>query len=176
MAVADLNSFSQAAERCFVSQPTLSTQIKKIEHGLGVVIFERTNRSVRLTDAGEVIIAAARRVLGEVDLIEEIAASTHDPFAGIFRLGAITTLASYVFPAAVERIAAALPKLKLLLIEEKTHVLVEQLRNGHCDAAMLALPFTDQALVAMKLFDDPFLLALPANHSLAKAGRASPQS
>jgi LysR family hydrogen peroxide-inducible transcriptional activator len=167
VAVADLNSFSQAAEACFVSQPTLSTQIKKLEDELGAAVFERDNRSVRLTEAGEGIIAAARRVLAEVDLIKAIAESAHDPLAGTFRLGAFPTLASYVFPAAVRRITQALPKLKLLLIEEKTDVLIEQLRTGKCDAALLALPVDDPALVAMKLFEDPFLLAVPTGHRLA---------
>jgi LysR family hydrogen peroxide-inducible transcriptional activator len=171
VAVADFNSFSQAAESCFVSQPTLSTQIKKLEDELGATVFERDNRSVRLTDTGGRIIAAARRILAEVDLIKAIAESARDPLAGTFRLGAFPTLASYVFPGAVRRISQALPKLKLLLIEEKTDVLVEQLRRGKCDAVLLALPVNDPALVAMKLFEDPFLLAVPASHPLA--GRES---
>jgi LysR family hydrogen peroxide-inducible transcriptional activator len=167
VAVAELRNFSQAAERCFVSQPTLSTQIKKMEDELGVVLFERTPRSVRLTEAGESILAAARRILAEVDLIGDIARSSRDPLAGTFRLGAFPTLASYFLPQAVPLAASSLPKLKLLLIEEKTEVLVDLLRTGRCDAALLALPVNDPALVAMKLFADPFLLALPENHPWA---------
>jgi len=174
VAIADLNSFSQAAERCFVSQPTLSTQVKKLEDELGATLFERNNRSVMPTEAGERIIAAARRILAEVDLIGEIAASSHDPFAGPFRLGAVPTLASYVFPAAVRRICAALPKLKLLLIEEKTDILAGQLRAGYCDAALLALPVNDPALAAVELFEDPFLLAVPPGHPLASLERIDP--
>lgn len=174
VAVAELSSFSHAAERCFVSQPTLSAQVKKLEDELGVTVFERNNRSVRVTEAGTLIVAAARRILAEVELIGDIAASTHDPFAGTFRLGAFPTLASYLFPQAVPRIAEALPRLKLLLIEEKTDVLVEQLRSGACDAALLALPANDPALVAMKLFADPFLLAVPSAHPLAGQGQIDP--
>lgn len=171
VAVADLNHFSLAAERCCVSQPTLSTQLKKLEDELGVALFERNNRSVRPTEAGGRIIAVARRVLAEVESMEAIAAATRDPYAGMFRLGGFPTLASYVFPAAVPAIAQTLPKLKLLLIEEKTDVLVEQLRTGRCDAALLALPVNDPALVSMRLFDDPFLLAVPPEHPLAARER-----
>jgi LysR family hydrogen peroxide-inducible transcriptional activator len=167
VAVADLQNFSHAAERCFVSQPTLSTQIKKLEDELGVVVFERNNRSVRLTEAGELILVVARRILAEVDLIGDIAESARDPLAGTLRLGAFPTLASYVFPLAVRRIAEDLPRLKLLLIEEKTEALTGQLKNGQCDAALLALPVNDPALVSMKLFEDPFLLAVPEGHALA---------
>lgn len=174
VAVADLQNFSQASERCFVSQPTLSAQIKKLETELGVAVFERSNRSVQVTEAGESIIAAARRILAEVDLIEQVAASSRDPLAGSFRLGAFPTLASYVFPSLVPRIAKALPKLKLLLIEEKTEALCERLRAGTCDAALLALPVNDPALVSVKLFDDPFLLAVPLGHPLAERERIDP--
>lgn len=174
VAVAELNNFSLAAERCFVSQPTLSAQIKKLENELDVVIFERNNRFVRLTDAGERIVAASRRILMEVESIQEIAASAHDPFAGMFRLGAIPTVASYVFPSIVASIIQALPELKLLLVEEKTDHLVEQLLAGRCDAAILALPVNDGSLSERILFDDPFLLALPINHPLADLDRADP--
>lgn len=174
VAVAELKNFSLASERCYVSQPTLSAQIKKLETELGVAVFERSTRSVRLTEAGEHIIASARRILSEVDLIEQIAASAQDPLAGRFRLGAFPTLASYLLPALVPRIVAALPKLKLLLIEEKTDTLIEQLRSGTCDAALLALPVNETALVARKLFDDPFLLAVAAEHPLARRDAIEP--
>ena len=171
VAVAELQNFSQAAERCFVSQPTLSTQIKKMEDELGVVLFERAPRSVQVTEVGAGILAAARRILSEIDLIEDLARNSRDPFAGTFRLGAFPTLASYLLPRAVPLVAEALPKLKLLLIEEKTEVLVDLLRSGRCDAALLALPVNDPALVAMKLFADSFLLALPEAHPWASRER-----
>jgi LysR family hydrogen peroxide-inducible transcriptional activator len=172
--VADLKNFSQAAEACFVSQPTLSMQIKKLEDELGVTLFERSNRSVRLTEPGERILEASRRILGEVDLIKTIAGSSRDPLAGSFRLGAFPTLASYVFPRLVPEISRGLPKLKLLLVEEKTDVLVERLKAGQCDAALLALPVNDPPLVAMKIFEDPFLLALPASHPWADHAQIDP--
>lgn len=168
VAVADTCNFSLAAERCFVSQPTLSTQLKKMEDSLGVVLFERTNRSVRVTEAGAEIVATARRILREVDHIEAVAAATHNPLAGNLRFGAFPTLASFVFPVAVERLRTALPKLRLLLIEEKTAGLLGQLRAGECDVALIALPVTDPALVAEPLFEDPFWVAVPADHRLAR--------
>ena len=168
VAVAELEHFGQAAERCFVSQPTLSGQIKKLEEQLGVTLLERTNRRVMLTETGEEIANVARRILREVDVIKDIAHSHRDPLSGKFRLGAFPTLASYIFPSVVPKIKAAMPNLKLILIEEKTADLVDKLRNGEIDAALLALPIYDDFLVASKLFDDDFLLAVPSGHSLCQ--------
>jgi len=168
VAVAELKHFGQAAERCFVSQPTLSGQIKKLEEQLGVTLLERTNRRVMLTETGAEIANVARRILREVDVIKDIAHSHRDPVSGKFRLGAFPTLASYVFPNIVPQIKAAMPKLKLILIEEKTAELVNKLRSGDIDAALLALPVYDDHLVATKLFDDEFLLAVPSGHRLSQ--------
>ncbi len=168
VAVADLRNFSQAAEQCNVSQPTLSGQIKKLEEQLGVALFERTNKRVMPTQAGEAIILSARRILREAHSIEEIAANAHDPLAGTFRLGAFPTLASYIFPDLVPAIKQALPKLRLILVEDKTAVLLEKLHSGALDAALLALPVYDDYLVSQALFDDEFLLAVPPQHPLAK--------
>lgn len=174
--VADLQNFSLAAERCFVSQPTLSMQIKKLEESLGVAVFERNKRSVTITEAGVQIIAAARRVLADAELIEQIAVNCSDPLGGSFRLGAVNTLASYLFPIAVPAIREAFPKLKLLLVEEKTATLIEQIHNGKCDAAFLALPVDDPAMVSIKLFEDPFLLAVPSGHALTAQAQIDPMS
>ena len=167
VAVADLRNFSQAAQQCAVSQPTLSAQVKKLEEDLGVSLFERTNRRVMPTDIGEEIISSARRILIEAEAIRETAKTAHDPFSGKFRLGAFPTLASYIFPDLVPAITEAMPRLRLILMEEKTDRLLEKLRQGALDAALLALPVQDDYLRSEKLFDDPFYLAVSARHELA---------
>lgn len=168
VAVADLRSFVQAAEQCFISQPTLSTQIKKMEETLEVKIFERSNKKVLPTELGEKIIVSARRVLLEVEHIEELARNAQDPFAGNFRLGAFPTLSTYIFPQLVPVIKETLPKLRIILIEEKTDLLLAQLKSGQIDAALIALPVNDDFLVTEKLFDDDFKLAVATNNPLAK--------
>lgn len=168
VAVADFRSFIQAADHCCISQPTLSTQIKKMEESLGVQIFERTNKKVLPTELGEQIIASARLILLEIDKIEQLADNAQDPLAGNFRLGAFPTLATYIFPGLVPLIKKALPKLRLILIEEKTDALIAQLKQGHLDAALLALPVHDDYLETRKLFEDEFLLAVATDHPLAE--------
>ena len=167
VAVADLRSFVQAAEQCCISQPTLSTQIKKMEDSLGIQIFERTNKKVLPTEQGEQIIAVARRILLETKQINEIAKHAQEPLSGNFRLGAFPTLASYIFPELVTAIKQALPNLRLILIEEKTDVLLSQLKQGQLDAALLALPGVDEALAYEVLFKDEFLLAVSSQHAFA---------
>lgn len=167
LAVAELEHFGQAAEQCCVSQPTLSGQIKKLEEQLGVTLFERTNRRVMLTETGSQIAAYARRVLSEIESIQEIAESSRDPFAGKFRLGAFPTLATYVFPDIVPKVKQAMPKLRLILIEDKTLYLMEKLRHGEIDAALLALPVHDDFLTGANLFEDEFCLAVAPEHQLA---------
>lgn len=167
VAVADLRSFIQASERCCISQPTLSTQIKKMENSLGVKIFERSNKKVLPTEIGEQIIASARRILAEVDNLQALAKTAQDPLAGNFRLGAFPTLSTYIFPSLVPLIKQALPKLRLILIEEKTDRLIEQLRQGQLDAALLALPSHEDFLESMELFVDEFKLAVTPDHPLA---------
>lgn len=167
VALAELNSFSQAADRCCVSQPTLSNQIRKLEETLGVTLFERTNKRVMITETGEQIVVHARRILAEVDGMQELAQLSHDPLAGRLRLGAFPTLSSYLLPGLVPRITAALPRIKLVLVEEKTQVLIDRLNRGELDAAFLALPVQDPKLVECPLFYDEFMLAVPPSHALA---------
>jgi len=168
MAVADLGSFSQAAEKCFVSQPTLSSQVKKLESQLGVTLFERTNKRVILTAVGEQIVVSATRIMREVKRINDIAESSADPLAGRFRLGAFPTLATYIFPKLVTPIKAHMPNMKLILIEDKTATLIEKLISGEIDAALLALPVMNEFFKCEKLFDDYFRLAVQSDHELAK--------
>lgn len=168
LAVVELQHFGEAARKCSISQPTLSGQIKKLEEELGVTLLERSNRRVMVTEIGEQVARSARRILREVGTIQDFARSCHDPLSGRFRLGAFPTLSTYVFPSLVPKVKEALPDLRLILIEEKTAALVEKLRRGDIDAALLALPVRDDYLVSLPLFDDEFLLAVPTEHPLAE--------
>ena len=168
VAVAEHGNFSRAAEAVHVSQPTLSAQVKKLEDTLGLAIFERTGRRVLPTDAGLAILRSARRVLGEAEGLRETARALRDPLSGRFRLGAIPTLAGYVFPAMVPGVARELPELRLILVEEKTDDLVARLREGKLDAALLALPLPGDDLEHMALFTDPFFLAVSERDALAE--------
>ena len=168
VAVSELGHFGHAAQKCNISQPTLSGQIKKLEQELGITLLERTNRRVMLTETGAQIAQSARRILREVDDIYGIAQSSHDPLSGKFRLGAFPTLSTYIFPSLVEMVKQHMPDLRLILIEEKTAILVDKLRQGEIDAALLALPLQDNFLVTHKLFDDEFFLAVPSGHELTR--------
>jgi LysR family hydrogen peroxide-inducible transcriptional activator len=168
VALADHQHFSHAAAASFVSQPTLSTQIKKLEDELGVSLVERSPRRVLLTDIGRAVAERARVVLREVDEIKELARRTQDPESGSVRLGFFPTLGPYLMPHIVPRIRARFPRLELLLVEEKTPVLVQMLVEGKLDAAGLALPLHDDRLHAEFLFEEPFVLAVPRGHALAK--------
>ncbi|ATG91926.1 LysR substrate-binding domain-containing protein [Methylomonas koyamae] len=175
IAVADLRSFVQAADRCCISQPTLSTQIKKLEDELGIQLFERTNKKVLPTELGEQIIASARRILKEQQIIKELAAAAQDPLAGNLRFGAFPTLASYLFPQLVPLIKQALPRIRLILVEEKTEQLLLQLKNGQMDCALLGLPVYEDFLDSKAVFDDEFLLAVADGHPLAAKTVVEPQ-
>jgi len=145
----------------------LSTQIKKLEDELGIQIFERTNKKVLPTELGEQIVASARRILKEQDNIKELAATAQDPLAGNLRFGAFPTLATYLFPPLVPLIKRDLPRIRLILVEEKTEQLLQQLRSGQMDCALLALPIYEDFLESQALFDDEFLLAVAEGHPLA---------
>lgn len=166
-AIARLLSFKGAADFCHVSQPTLSMQIRKLEDSLGVPLFERSNKKVRLTAAGHRIAEIANRMIQDEKLLRETAKNLRVPGAGEFRLGAFPTLASYVFPTFAPALLKAFPKLQLLLVEEKTGTLLEKLSDGKIDAALLALPIDDSQLTVLPLFDDPFFLAVGRDHPLA---------
>lgn len=168
VAVADLKHFGRAAQQCNISQPTLSMQLKKLEEYLGVALLERTNKQVMVTQAGQEIAARARHVLQGIKEIRELARAASSPFAGEFRLGAFPTLAPYFLPQVVPAIHKELPELKLLLVEEKTATLLEQLKSGMLDAALIALPVQDETLESVKLMEDPFLLVVSRRHRLAK--------
>lgn len=160
-------SFSKAALECNVSQPTLSEQIKKMEELLKLKIFERSNKKVLITDEGREIIESAKNIISEMETIKEVAQRRTDPLSGKFSVGAFPTLAPYLFPRLVPKIKEELPNLKLILIEEKTEILINRLKKGEIDAAILALPIEENQLTSRFLFDDEFYLAVPLEHSLA---------
>jgi LysR family hydrogen peroxide-inducible transcriptional activator len=168
VALAEHKHFGRAAAASFVSQPTLSTQIKKLEDELGVALVERTPRKVLLTEVGREIAQRARGVLNEVDQIKAIARRTIDPESGTVRLGIFPTLGPYLLPHVVPKIRQRFPRLELLLVEEKTEVVLRMLREGRLDAGVLALPIHDDQLHAEFLFEEPFLLAVPEQHELSK--------
>ncbi|HET6604908.1 MAG TPA: DNA-binding transcriptional regulator OxyR [Xanthomonadaceae bacterium] len=171
VALAEHRHFGRAAAACFVSQPTLSTQIRKLEEELGVVLFERAPRRVLLTDVGRQITERAREVLHGVDQIKAVARRQADPEAGTLRLGIFPTLAPYLLPHVVPQLSERFPRLELLLVEEKTESVLRLLREGRLDAGILALPIHDDTLHAEPLFEEPFVLAVPGDHPLARRKR-----
>ncbi|MCD9622898.1 LysR substrate-binding domain-containing protein [Rhabdothermincola salaria] len=167
VAVAEHRHFGKAAAASFVSQPTLSTQLKKLEAELGVELVERNPGHITLTRAGELVAERARSILAEADQIRHIAAQARDPESGSIRLGLFPTLAPYLLPHVVGPLHARFPHLELLLVEEKTEVVVERLRDGQLDAGVLALPIHEPLLHEELLFSEDFVLAVPAEHPLA---------
>lgn len=167
LALADHKHFGRAAAACFVSQPTLSTQIRKLEAELGVSLVERAPRKVMLTPAGRDAAERARRIVAEVEQMKEGARRSQDPEAGAVRLGMFPTLGPYLLPHVIPGIRERFPNLELLLVEEKSDVLLARLQEGKLDAALLALPIQDDQLHCQFLFDEPFVLAVPGGHPLA---------
>lgn len=168
VAIADLKHFGRAAEASFVSQPTLSTQLKKFEEELGAPLIERNPRNIMLTSVGEAVVARARVILREADEIKHIARRAKDPESGMVRLGIFPTLGPYLLPHVIPNIVAAFPRLELMLFEEKTETILRKLREGELDAGLLALPIHDETLHAEFLFDEPFVLAVPGQSPFAK--------
>ncbi len=168
VSVASEQNFARAADKSFVSQPTLSMQIKKLEEELGVQIFERSQKKFLVTKVGEEIVKKAAIILREAEEIRSFARNSKDPLSGEIRIGAFPTLASYFFPKIIGKISEKFPNLKLLLVEEKTEVLLAKLKKGEVDAAFIAMPCDDFGLSHQKIFEEEFLLAVPQNHALAK--------
>lgn len=167
VAVADHAHFGQAAQACNVSQPTLSGQIAKLEQELGVEIFSRVGRTVRPTEAGEQIIAHARRAIAAAADIVDAARANRDPLSGRLRLGVIPTIAPYLMPYVLPAAAERLPNAPLVLVEDTTAQIVPQVVEGKLDAAIVATREDAPELVSIDLYDEPFFVALPPGHPLA---------
>jgi LysR family hydrogen peroxide-inducible transcriptional activator len=167
VAVAREKHFGRAADACFVSQPTLSVGIKNLEEELQVKLFERSANEVAVTPLGEDIIRQAQSVLEQAANIKEIAKRGKDPLAGPLRLGVIYTIAPYLLPELVRHSIDMSPQMPLMLQENFTVKLLEMLRTGEIDCAIMAEPFPDTGLAIAPLYDEPFMAALPSNHPLA---------
>jgi LysR family transcriptional regulator, hydrogen peroxide-inducible genes activator len=167
VALAREKHFGRAAEACFISQPTLSVSIKKLEEELDIKLFERSANEVSITPLGEEIVRQAQSVLEQAAVIKEIAKRGKDPLAGPLRLGVIYTIGPYLLPALVREVIERTPQMPLMLQENFTVRLLEMLRTGEIDCAILAEPFPDTGLAMAPLYDEPFLIAVPSNHALA---------
>jgi LysR family hydrogen peroxide-inducible transcriptional activator len=167
VAVAREKHFGRAADACFVSQPTLSVAIKKLEEELDVKLFERSANEVTVTPLGEEIVRQAQSVLEQAANIKEIAKRGKDPLAGPLKLGVIYTIAPYLLPDLVRQVITKSPQMPLILQENFTVKLLEMLRTGEIDCAILAEPFPDAGLATAPLYDEPFFAAVPMTHPLA---------
>ncbi|CAZ87568.1 Oxidative stress regulatory protein OxyR [Thiomonas arsenitoxydans] len=176
VAVARERHFGRAAEACFVSQPTLSVAIKKLEEELDVRLFERGGNEVSITPIGAEIVEQAQRVIEQAAAIKEIAKRGKDPLAGPLRLGVIYTIAPYLLPELVRNVIKRSPQMPLMLQENFTTRLLEMLRTGELDAAILAEPFPDQGLAVTPLYDEPFLVAVPRTHAMATCKELSAEA
>jgi LysR family hydrogen peroxide-inducible transcriptional activator len=167
IAVARERHFGRAAEKCFVSQPTLSVAVKKLEEELGIALFERNSNDVTVTPLGARIVEQAQRVLEQSAVIKEIASAGKDQLATPLRVGAIYTIGPYLLPDLVRQNITLSPQMPLMLQENFTVKLLEELRTGEIDCAILAEPFPDTNLAIAPLYDEPFVAAVPSDHPLA---------
>ncbi|SIS42126.1 hydrogen peroxide-inducible genes activator [Neptunomonas antarctica] len=156
--------FGHAAEKCFVSQPTLSIAVKKLEEELGVALFERSKNAVRITDVGKQVVEQARKVLQQAEAIKDLAQVGKDQLRTPLRVGAIYTIGPYLFPRLVPEVQELAPNMPLYIEENFTARLREKLRNGELDAIIIALPFDEPDVVARVLYDEPFVMLLPKQH------------
>ena len=168
VALAREKHFGRAAEKCFVSQPTLSVAVKKLEDELGVILFERGQSEITVTPAGEPIIRQAEKVLAEAARIKELADTAGDPLAGPLRIGAIYTIGPYLLPRLVPLLRERAPQMPLILQENFTAKLIEALKNNELDVAIVALPIEEPGLVAQAVYEEVFRVLVPAQHPWAK--------
>lgn len=167
VAVAEKRHFGHAAEACFVSQPTLSVAVKRLEEELGVTLFERSRSEIALTPAGEKVVEQAKRALAEANAVRDVALASQDELAGPLRLGAIYTIAPYLLPELIPAINDRAPRMPLLVEENYTAVLTEKLKRGELDVIIIALPFDEPGILTQPLYDEPFVILLPSSHPLA---------
>jgi LysR family hydrogen peroxide-inducible transcriptional activator len=167
VALAETGHFGKAAERTFVSQPTLSAQLKKLEDFLGVKLVERQPKNVQLTDVGKQVVVRARRMLDEGEQIISLARNNTNPLAGKLRLALIPTIGPYLLPRIMQKIRKTLPDLGLMLYEHQTEPLLKRLKDGEIDLGVMALPIAQEGLETRELYEELFTVALPNDHPLA---------
>ncbi len=165
VALAHERHFGRAAEKCHVSQPTLSVAVKKVEEELGIQLFERSASEVKITETGRRIVAQAERVLMEAGQIQEIAAAGKDPLAGPLRVGVIYTIGPYLLPRLIPRVHQLAPRMPLIIQENFTARLAEALKRGELDVIIISLPFDEAGVVAQPVYDEPFRVLMPAGHA-----------
>lgn len=168
VALADERHFGRAAQRSFISQPTLSAQLKKLEDYLGVQLIERQPKQVALTEAGEQIVARARRILEASDEVVTLARAHRDPLSGKLRVALLPTIGPYLLPRVSRELRKALPRLELRLYEYQTAQMLEKLHAGQVDLGILALPVDLEGLDSKALYEEPFSVALPEHHRLTR--------
>jgi LysR family hydrogen peroxide-inducible transcriptional activator len=176
VALAHERHFGRAAERCLVSQPTLSVAVKKVEDELGIQLFERGASEVKITETGRLIIAQAEKVLVDVGHINELAAAGKDPLAGPLRVGVIYTIGPYLLPRLIPRVHQRAPRMPLIIQENYTSRLAELLRRGELDVIIISLPFEEPGIVTQPVYDEPFRVLLPAAHPWASQEKIVPDS
>lgn len=176
VAVAQEKHFGRAAQRCHVSQPTLSIAIKKLEEELALSLFDRSSNEVITTEAGERIVAQARRVLEEADMIKQLANEEQNELEGSVKLGLIFTVAPYLLPKLILSLRNIAPKMPLMLEENYTHVLTEMLKRGELDAIVVAEPFHEPRVVTEPLYDEPFFVIVPRGHHFEELDAVTPQA
>ncbi len=167
VALADTRHFGKAAAQCFVSQPTLSAQLRKLEEYLGVQLVERQPRRITLTETGEQVVARARRILQESEEIVSVTRRERDPLSGKLKVAFIPTIGPYLLPGIAPAVRRALPHLKMMLYEFRTGPLLDRLRAGELDLGILALPVDQEGLEVRELFVEPFMVAVPSQSKLA---------
>lgn len=175
VALAHERHFGRAAEKCHVSQPTLSVAVKKVEEELGIQLFERGAAEVKITETGRLIITQAEKVLMEATQIHEIAAAGKDPLAGPLRLGVIYTIGPYLLPHLIPRVHQLAPKMPLIIRESYTTQLADALKRGELDVIIISLPFEEAGIVAQPVYDEPFRVLLPVSHPWSQEQVISPQ-
>lgn len=166
VALAREHHFGRAADACFVSQPTLSVAVRKLEDELGVAIFERTGNDLTVTAIGERIVAQAQRALQEAEAVKDIAKAGQDQLSGPLRIGAIYTIGPYIFPPLIPLLHRHAPDMPLVIEENFTAVLTGKLKRGELDVILISLPFTEPGIVTLPLYREPFVVLLPAAHPL----------
>lgn len=175
VALAQERHFGRAAEKCHVSQPTLSVAVKKLEEQLGVTLFERSAVDVKVTEIGRHIVDQAERVLREASQIRDLAEAGRDALSGPLRIGVIFTIAPYLLPSLIPLLAERAPRMPLVIQENYTHKLAEQLKKGEIDVAVLALPFVEQGIVTQPVYDEPFRVVMPSSHAWSEFGELTTQ-
>jgi LysR family hydrogen peroxide-inducible transcriptional activator len=176
VAVSQKNHFGKAARACFVSQPTLSIAIKKLEAELGIQLFERSSKNeIRITEIGQQVVNQARIVLQQAQILNEIAQQGKDPLAGQFKLGVIYTIGPYLLPSLIPRLRETAPNLKLIIEENFTSSLFQSLKQGALDAIVISYPFDEAGIETAALYQEPFMVALPRNHEWKDRNEIRPE-